>query len=567
MTYEVIAVQYNTFSRKSQPQNGFLYPRKAVFSTPVTHNILARICMLCHNAAVNMARRKRKKTEKSPRRQRQRSLWRRLLPWFLVLLLIVILLPIIGSYHLLSWLQGDTFRERLSDTLANKAQAAEVAIPENLHINDERLSLPAATLRRADVLQQVTARRIVADITRGRLFHRELLINKLTVEDASVRLNTAALDEPLPPVKDIENGIWSRFIPERVILNNFECTDADIELIRSGNSYSLTGCQITAAPTTRGNMTEWQVTLENGRVHTPLSYLQTCSVKNATLLFNPRAIILSDCSFMLTPGEMRMKGSYLMSNREWYLELRVNKANVERLLNNDWRRHISGELFGEAKFTGTGDNLHEARGTLSLQKGELEELPILSELTIADTRPYRTVALDKAECRFSFPYSNPAHNIDRAWLFDRIDIRAAEDAIRVRGHVIIGRDHSLRGTLTVGIRESSLAAISSIPSNFVEDLFTARGDAGYRWVNINLSGTTDNPQEDLTARVRALLIAAVPEAAANTATGAARTATGLLETLFSAPNQEREPESDSDSDEETPSIPRPSASGILDIIF
>ncbi|MBR3925598.1 MAG: hypothetical protein IKJ58_02420 [Akkermansia sp.] len=514
-----------------------------------------------------MARRKRKKTEKSPRKRRRRSLWRKLLPWLLILLLIAILLPIIGSYHLLSWLQGDSFRERLTDTLANKAQAAEVAIPENLQINNERLSLPAATLRRADILQQVTARRIVADITRGRLFHRELLINKLTVEDASVRLDTAALDAPLPPVRDIENGIWRRFIPERFILNNFECTDADIELIRAGSSYSLTGCKITAAPTTRGNMSEWQVTLENGRVHTPLSYLQTCSIKNATLLFNPRAIILSDCSFMLTPGEMRLKGSYLMRNREWYQELRVNKANVERLLNNDWRRHISGELFGEAKFTGTGDNLHEARGTLSLQKGELEELPILSELTIADTRPYRTIAMEKAECNFSFPYSNTAHNIDRAWLFDRIDVRAAEDTIRVRGHVIIGQDRSLRGTLTVGIRESTLASISSIPPQFIENLFTAQGEAGYRWVNINLSGTTDNPQEDLSARVRALLIASVPEAAANTTAGVARTATGLLGTLFSTPNQEKEPENDSDSTEETPPAPLPSASGILDIIF
>ncbi len=494
-------------------------------------------------------------------------MWRKLLPWLLILLLIVILLPIIGSYHLLSWLQGDTFRERLSDTLANKAQASEVAIPENLHINDERLSLPAATLRRADILQQVTARRIVADITRGRLFHRELLINKLTVEDASVRLDTSALDAPLPPIRDIENGIWSRFIPERFILNNFECTDADIEFVRAGSSYSLTGCQITATPTTRGNMAEWQVTLENGRVHTPLRYLQTCSIKNATLLFNPRAIILSDCSFMLTPGEMRLKGSYLMRNREWYQELRVNKANVERLLNNDWRRHVSGELFGEAKFTGTGDNLHEARGTLSLQKGELEELPILSELTIADTRPYRTIALEKAECRFSFPYSNPAHNINRAWLFDRIDVRASEDTLRVRGHIIIGQDHSLRGTLTVGLRENTLSALSSIHPRFIDDLFTAQGEAGYRWVNINLSGTTDNPQEDLSARVRALLIAAVPEAAANTATGVTRTATGLLESLLSTPNQEKEQENSSSPDEETPSAPLPSASDILDIIF
>ena len=39
----------------------------------------------------------------------------------------------------------------------------------------------------------------------------------------------------------------------------------------------------------------------------------------------------------------------------------------------------------------------------------------------------------------------------------------------------------------------------------MDDLFNAVGDPGYAWVTINLSGTTDNPKEDLSVRLSTLL--------------------------------------------------------------
>ena len=480
------------------------------------------------------------------------------------------LLTAIGAFQLLNWLQGDSFRKLLAENLADKAQAAEVQIPSNLSIDDELLSLPELSLRRVDALQHAEARRIAATIDRRQLYSRNLCIRKLSVEEITLRLDSAALDNPLPPVSTDAGGFWSRFTPNKAELHAFECSDADIELKLDNDTYSISGCNVTAAPLRPRQMDEWQITTENGRLHTPLAYLQNCSIKTATLLYTEKSTILSECRFMLSPGELRAKGTYRNSNGQWHLELKANKANVARILSEDWKKRLTGELYGELKLNGSKNKIKEAAGNISLQQGLLEGLPILSKIPVGNTLPYRSIELEKAECRVSYPFSQPRHNIRNAWLFDNIDLRARNSMLRVKGHVIVGEDDSLRGTLTVGIPESVASTLTSMQPDAARQLFNASGDAGFRWLNINLSGTTAAPQEDLTARLGTILAASIPGAALN-ATGKATEAVGdFIGTLFSggqAKEAAEEAETDTPSSPGKPSSSLPSATDVLDILF
>lgn len=530
--------------------------------------MLARDIALCHNARVHTMARRRRRKSTSARRHKSTTgnAGRKWLTGLAIALIILILTPIIGSYQLLNWLQGEGFRARLSEKLANRAQADEVNIPHPLHIDDGRVSLPAIELRRCDMLQQATAERIVADIDRDRLISRELLIKKLTMEEATLRLDSDA-DGTLPPVLEEDNGLLSRLTPRTFKLQAFECTDADVELLLSEKLYSLTGCRVSAEPLSKTGNDEWQINIENGRVHTPLSYLSNCSVKSATLLSSKKAIALSECRFMLTPGELKLKGNYNRNNKQWHLDLRANKANVERLLNNDWKKHLSGELYGTLKINGQAKAIKKAAGNIALQQAVIEGLPILSDLTIDNTRPYRTISLEKAECRVSYPYSRPGHNISDAWLFDNIDIRSTEGTLLVKGHVIICPGGALHGTLTIGLPETTVEQLTSLAPDISAQLFNASGAPGYRWLNINLSGTVDAPQEDLSARLRTILAATLPQAAAEAAGSAARTAGELLNSLLSPAPAPPEP-TDSPTSEQ-PDSPGliPTATDVLDIIF
>lgn len=503
---------------------------------------------------------------------------RKILLWALAVVALFTLTAIIGFYQLLSWLQGDSFRKQLESAVANQAQAAELNIPSNLSIDGEVVSLPAFKLGRADILHRLSADNIKATLDRRKLFSRHLCVKKLTVEDATLQLKGDDFGAELPPVKETDNGFFDRFIPKTTELQSLECVDTNAQLTYNGSRYSIAGCSIKAAPIRRA-ANEWQLLLENGRVHTPLSYLQSCSIKTASLLYTPKATSLSECRFMLTPGELRAKGSYQNSNGQWFLDLKANKANVARLLNEDWKRRLTGELYGELKLTGKHGSIKEAGGNISLQQGLLEGLPILSELYLDNTRPYRSLPLEKATCRISYPFSQPRHNISKAWLFDRIDLQAAGGKLRVKGHVIVAGDRSLRGTLTVGLPVSVADRLSALHKDATDQLFNAEGEAGYRWLNINLSGTVDAPQEDLTARISTILSTNLTGTAINAADKAGKAVGELLGGLLGGDNDaaasDNEEEEDADS---TPSpaetdTPKggsgliPGAGDVLDILF
>lgn len=513
-----------------------------------------------------MARRRRRTSQEQRRKRRHTDSRRKWLTVLALVVLFVLLSPFVIRYQLLNWLQGSAFREQLSDTIANKAQAQEVSIPENLRIDDERVSLPSVTLRRNDIVQLATGSRIVADIEKNKLYDRELSIRKLTMEEGLLRLDTTAIGAALPPVKEDEDGLLARLAPQKIQLKAFECTDADVELTMAEKLYSLAGCRITAEPVGKNRKNEWHITLENGRVHTPLSYLRSSSVKVATILCDKNSISLTECRLVLTPGELRAKGAYSLQSNQWHLNLRANKANVERLLNEDWKKRLSGELYGTLKINGKSSDIKEATGSISLQQGVLEGLPILSQITMVDSTPYRTISLEKAECRVRYPYSQPRHNIKATWCFDNIDIRAAEGSLLIKGHVIICPDGALHGTLTVGLPDNVTEALAKQAPTVVEQIFNAQGAPGYRWLNINLSGTTDAPQEDLSARLKAVLVTAAPQAALNMAGNAARSAGEILGGLL-APSST--PAKNDDEERPDTNAPKqvPSPTDLLDIIL
>ncbi len=234
----------------------------------------------------------------------------------------------------------------------------------------------------------------------------------------------------------------------------------------------------------------------------------------------------------------------------------MNKADVGRLLSADWKKRLSGELYARLDLAGMGSKLQQADGTLALQQACLEALPILSEIELDGTFPYRSLRLEKATCNLSYPYSDSARNIRRAWRFNDLDLRAQDGMLRVRGHVIIDEDGALAGTLVIGLPTSVVQKALPMYSTLGARIFTATGEEGYEWLNLNLSGTLDNPQEDLTVRLKTLLTEAVPEVARQ----AANTAGNFFGQFFSA--KKESPSSEPQEKKEQPADePQQSPSG------
>lgn len=537
-----------------------------------------------------MARRKRNALFQKKGKSASGSRGRKMLIWAASILGGLFLLVIIGIFQLLSWLQGDGFRTTLEQKLSNKTKS-DISIPENLSIDGSIVRLPEFTAEHTGLVKKASAKRITAEVDRGQLLDSCLHITKMVVEDLNITLDTLKESEKKYNTSK-ESSFFSRFAPDHAVVDYVECTNAGANLTVRRSSgkqylYSLKGCTFSATPDTK-QKDNWQVSIKNGRVSTPHPYLPDGNIKAASLQYADKRVSLTDCHIVLTQGHMDMTGFYQMDDKTWSANIGVGNADIKKMLNDKWQERLTSEISGSIKLTGKNKKLLKANGHLALHKGALKvlrfipgplDIPGQELLTDYIEENFTTVGLKEATCRISFPFSDSSRKIKDAWMFDSINIRTKEDTIRICGRVIIEQDGSLHGVITVGINKETVSDMLDITngtlrtaiSTCLPKLFNAEGEEGFYWVNINLSGTNDDPQQDFSVRLQEIVKASGAEILLEEATNTARKGLKLIPGLgkgdSAEPTQDTEdnaqqPEDEKDSTPEK-KADKPSSGGSL----
>lgn len=520
-----------------------------------------------------MSRRHNSRTHRNRRGGQSRFFKRSAL---VVLTVVGVLLAalIVGWFQLLAHLQSESFRHTLCRKMQEATGAEQVSMDSNLRIHGETVAQRKLCINGMGAIENLSVERLSATVRRRALLERKLHIRKLTMEEGHISFRSgAALAAPGTEATDFPKKDSSTVTPQveqptdsatsqasaalstsrdsgfslRALELDFaECKDTNLNLHHGDKTYSLTGCSVTATP--MSNSKSWAIELENGRLHFPHTYLRDTNIKTATILCHEKSLDLAECRLMLTPGELHARAHYDSRAGSWSGILELHKASVARLLKDDWQKRLSGELFGKCILNGTNKGLSAAEGHLALRNGLLEGLPFLSELTIDNTRPYRSIELEKADCTLLYPYSAPERNLKKAWLFDKIDIVSRDSALIIRGHVIIADDGALGGSLTIGIPQH-IADHLPLPSKRIHRaLFNGHGEAGYAWINLNLSGTVNDPKEDLSVRLSTLLSSVLPELSTDSATD-------MLRRIFAPANSDGPQSSTSQPPHEQPEQP------------
>lgn len=478
----------------------------------------------------------------------------RVLLWCAVTTVCLLVAGVVAWFQTLAYLQGDAFRRVLAEHLRASMHAAELSLHSNLRIDGERVDEDGLTLSGAATLHAARAGHISMELDRTALLGRAVHIRKISVDDGELVFESAPLSHARTSEKKQSRPHKSKptptgaasaatmpekvekksfFHPKRQEIDLLECKAADLIFRRGEQSISLLNSTLTSSPMKKGG---WQHQLENGRVHTPFDFLRGASLKSAVITQEGERLDLTDCRLMLSPGEMRVRAHADSSTNKWSANIALNKASAAPLLHGDWQKRLNGELFGKLTLTGSMSALEAGEGYLSLQQGVLEGLPFLSALPAGGGYPYRHLELEKAECRISYPYEAPELHLHDAWLFDGINIRSAGGWLRVQGHIIIASDHSLGGTLTIGIPATVAQTLPA--ADALHSIFNAQGEAGYAWLNLNLSGTLEEPEEDLSVRCAALMHNLLPQAAAKTAVTAEQMFRTLLSPAAPAPQED-----------------------------
>ena len=131
-----------------------------------------------------MGRRSKAKLFSPHSRNTQSPLLRRICIIAAAVVAVLAMLLVVGYYQLLAYLQGDSFRQSVSDTARSSLNAGKVELLSNLRINGSRVSTDGINLAHLNHVEMARATGVNAELNRAALLTRKVHLRKLNMEDA-----------------------------------------------------------------------------------------------------------------------------------------------------------------------------------------------------------------------------------------------------------------------------------------------------------------------------------------------------------------------------------------------
>ncbi len=381
-----------------------------------------------------------------------------------------------------AYLKSDDFRHRVESAMS-RVLNSEVRLSklrrEGSSLSSESLDAEGSAGAR---FKQLELHGLHAEVDLGGLWKRVWRLDHLKIQNLRANFDTpeasaapaANLSPPTSP------PAWlSAILPKR---GEFGTLQADLCDLQKG---SLDARQIRLTATPSG--VDWEITAESGELRLPNA--PTLSLVSAKLVLRNHALALRNSRFLVPGGgELTASGDWSESDGT---DLRAQLKNVplDGILHPWWRTRLKGNLQGELRFqkTAAEGSSQECSGTLELQSGRLEALPILAHLeTFLGSSRLRSIPLKKASAKI--------HLTQDRKTFQNIDFDG-DGLIRIQGTVVI-EGESLHGQLQLGLSPSLMQWLPAARSF----LFKEQRD-GYVWTPIELSGSLANPTENLSEKL------------------------------------------------------------------
>jgi hypothetical protein len=168
--------------------------------------------------------------------------------------------------------------------------------------------------------------------------------------------------------------------------------------------------------------------------------------------------------------------------------VKFEKLPVRDWLPASWHDHVSGLAKGDVQWSGEKPKLEtsQVHATLRVNDGRVSRLEFLQKLS-AITGKKSIEQLELTECSAELDWNSPRAEIKNIEIEDK-------GKFRIEGALSI-REKSLGGALRLGLAREYLEWLPSPDQVFPEK------KAGYSWTTVHLSGTIDQPEQDLSPRV------------------------------------------------------------------
>ncbi len=277
----------------------------------------------------------------------------------------------------------------------------------------------------------------------------------------------------------------SSWFPSQAELQGIDVGHVDVRTSLDGGLATATGMSIHAEKAGAQNAFRGEIT--GGVVRLPFGIVPELRLDRALLRYQDKRVFLTKAKVAAWQnGSIEGSGEWDMETRQFSVEGNATGVRCDDLLGADWSQHLTGDVSSDFIFENSSGT-PAASGKLVIRNGTLTALPVLDLLAAyADTRRFRVLTLNDART-------------DWQWKKDEIVLTnlvlASEGLARMEGGIVIRRK-SLDGKFLLGLAPGTLATIPGAET----DVFLP-GEHGLLWTTLRITGTLDDPQEDLTERL------------------------------------------------------------------
>jgi hypothetical protein len=276
------------------------------------------------------------------------------------------------------------------------------------------------------------------------------------------------------------------FLPNRVYLKRIETPQANVTWRFRGERAGFFETQLLITP--HGPDFEYFAT--GGRLKTAL--LPDLDLRRAHLLITKTLLTIYDIDLASDSGSgesiYARANAGIGKDRTVDLRANFNQVPIRSWLPAEWKEHLAGKAFGDLHWAGKDPKLESSsgEGSLGVKNGRIDNLPVLEKLAeLSQKKSFEHLALN--DCSFSFGWKYPKIDIENIAIEER-------GKFRIEGEMSI-EQRRLRGTIRLGLTREYLDWLPN-----PEEVFS-RNQSGYLWTNVRLSGTIDDPGQDLSPRI------------------------------------------------------------------
>jgi len=402
-----------------------------------------------------------------------------------------------GYLWLRSWLHGGEFRKMLAAE-ADKALAVTSEFGA-FRWGGTRMETASFTAEGEGMVRAIDAEGLTVDVGLGGWWQGLWRIDEARARRIEVELDASAsggaggmpaLPAGAPGAAVLpgpERGRWyDALVPRDVELRQLEVGSSALTVRTRSGPVAIRG-------------TSWRVTPDHakgsyraegadGTLRLPWTWAPPMSLGRARLRYQGDTVFLTAADFRVyQSGRLELSGEMSAEGGGYVFNGDLRDVMCAEVLPEDWKQRLSGKV--DADFTVEhGGRGPRVKGGLELMDGVLTAMPLLDSLSAyADTTRFRRLGLEEGRTDFEWE--------DGALVLRNVRI-ASEGLVRLEGSLRVDRDKRLDGRFRLGLVPGVLARIPG-----AETLVFAPGERGLLWTSLHVTGTVDEPEEDLTGRL------------------------------------------------------------------